>query len=154
MYKENGASSVLLIITLYCSIQMWTHNSQCFHCIVYSVSFQEKCKVLIKDVGINISVYFLMETYGELIRSECTSAQCSRREEIGKQVITVTHKHYWRCIQCKCMFSLHVRYCAQCFLPRGMKHWDQVVRHKNPCTFRNSWLEVNASEHSVVGGRK
>ena len=90
MYKENAASSVLLIITLYCSIRMWTHNSPCFHCIMYSVFFLEKCKVLIKYVGINIRVYFIMATYDELIRSECTSTQCSRREEIEKKIIT-TH---------------------------------------------------------------
>ena len=75
------------IITTHTNTTEGVYTVESFHCmlgIVYSISLKSwECSY----------VYFKMETYF-LIRSECTSAQCSRREEIEKQVNTVTHKHY------------------------------------------------------------
>ena len=76
------------IITTHTNTTEGVYTVESFHYILgieYSISLKSwECS----------SVYFKIETYDELIRSECTSAQCSGREEIEKQVNTVTHKHY------------------------------------------------------------
>ena len=63
-------------------------------------------------IVINIHVYFKMKTY-ELIRSECVSSQCNRREEIEKQVITTHTNTTEGTYSDTCMFLLHVTHCVQ-----------------------------------------
>ena len=92
-------------ITTHTNTNEGVYTVESFHCmlgIVYSISLKSwECSY----------VYFKMETY-VLIRNECTSAQCSRRKEKKKQVVT-THTNTTEGVySVKCMFSLHVRHCA------------------------------------------
>ena len=83
-----------------------------------------------------------METY-KLIRSECTSSQCSRREEIKKQVITTRTNTTEGAYSDTCMFYCTVYSDSP---PRGIQSCDQVRSHKYQCIFQMETYKLIKSE--------